>query len=72
MCMLQFFFTDCRLLHLALLALNMLAMRSLSALSGGSRSVFSKKDNARAVIIVASQVLLALFLMSEVSSHETL
>ncbi|XP_039133516.1 probable sodium/metabolite cotransporter BASS4, chloroplastic isoform X3 [Dioscorea cayenensis subsp. rotundata] len=43
------------LLHLALLALNMLAMRSLSALSGGSRSVFSKKDNARAVIIVASQ-----------------
>ncbi|KAM0940366.1 putative sodium bile acid cotransporter, sodium/solute symporter superfamily [Dioscorea sansibarensis] len=43
------------LLHLALLALNTLAVWSLSALSGGSRSVFSKKDNARAVIIVASQ-----------------
>ncbi|KAJ0973411.1 hypothetical protein J5N97_021370 [Dioscorea zingiberensis] len=43
------------LLHLALLAMNTLAVWSLSVVSGSSQSVFAKKENARAVIIVASQ-----------------
>ncbi|XP_010912271.1 probable sodium/metabolite cotransporter BASS4, chloroplastic isoform X2 [Elaeis guineensis] len=43
------------LLHLILLAFNALTVRSLSVVSGGSKSVFAKKENARAVIVVASQ-----------------
>uniref|UniRef100_A0A1D1ZJ19 Probable sodium/metabolite cotransporter BASS4, chloroplastic n=1 Tax=Anthurium amnicola TaxID=1678845 RepID=A0A1D1ZJ19_9ARAE len=43
------------LLHLILLAFNALALHSLSAVSGKSSSVFAKKENARAVILVASQ-----------------
>ncbi|KAM5550662.1 putative sodium/metabolite cotransporter BASS4, chloroplastic [Rosa sericea] len=43
------------LLHLILLAFNAVAVKSLSALSGGSQSVFSKKENANAVLLVASQ-----------------
>ncbi|XP_008784003.1 probable sodium/metabolite cotransporter BASS4, chloroplastic isoform X2 [Phoenix dactylifera] len=43
------------LLHLILLAFNTLTVSSLSLVSGGSKSVFAKKDNARAVIVVASQ-----------------
>ncbi|PQQ21971.1 putative sodium/metabolite cotransporter BASS4 chloroplastic [Prunus yedoensis var. nudiflora] len=43
------------LLHLILLAFNALALKSISAVSGGSRSVFSKKENANAVLLVASQ-----------------
>ncbi|KAJ0103490.1 hypothetical protein Patl1_05900 [Pistacia atlantica] len=44
------------LLHLILLAFNAIAVRSLSAVSGGSQSVFAKKENASAVVLVASQV----------------
>ncbi|KAK1310127.1 hypothetical protein QJS10_CPA08g01515 [Acorus calamus] len=43
------------LLHLILLALNTLAIRSLSAAFGGRGAVFAKKENSRAVILVASQ-----------------
>ncbi|XP_022747811.1 probable sodium/metabolite cotransporter BASS4, chloroplastic isoform X1 [Durio zibethinus] len=43
------------LLHLILLAFNALALRSLSAVSGGSKSIFAKKENAQAALLVASQ-----------------
>ncbi|XP_012437372.1 probable sodium/metabolite cotransporter BASS4, chloroplastic [Gossypium raimondii] len=43
------------LLHLGLLAFNALAIRSLSAVSGGHKSIFSKKENAQAALLVASQ-----------------
>ncbi|XP_072969952.1 probable sodium/metabolite cotransporter BASS4, chloroplastic [Typha angustifolia] len=43
------------LLHLILLLLNTIAVRSLSLVAGGNQSVFAKKENARAVILVASQ-----------------
>lgn len=49
-------FLYCRLMHLILLAFNYLSVKSLSTLSGGSQSVFSKKENAIAVLLVASQV----------------
>ncbi|XP_077241254.1 sodium Bile acid symporter family [Tasmannia lanceolata] len=42
-------------LHLVLLAANALAVQSLSAVSGSQKMVFTKKENARALIIVASQ-----------------
>ncbi|EOY19134.1 Sodium Bile acid symporter family isoform 3 [Theobroma cacao] len=44
------------LLHLVLLAFNTLAIRSLSAVTGGSESIFAKKENAQAALLVASQV----------------
>ncbi|XP_048428619.1 probable sodium/metabolite cotransporter BASS4, chloroplastic isoform X3 [Pyrus x bretschneideri] len=44
------------LLHIGLFVFNALAVKGVSALSGGSRSVFSKKENATAVLLVASQV----------------
>lgn len=43
------------LLHLVLLAFNILATKSLSAVSGGNKSIFSKKENASALVLVASQ-----------------
>ncbi|CAA6660679.1 unnamed protein product [Spirodela intermedia] len=43
------------LLHLTLLTFNTLALKSASAISVKGESVFSKKENARAVILVASQ-----------------
>ncbi|EOY19132.1 Sodium Bile acid symporter family isoform 1 [Theobroma cacao] len=43
------------LLHLVLLAFNTLAIRSLSAVTGGSESIFAKKENAQAALLVASQ-----------------
>ncbi|KAL5568591.1 hypothetical protein UlMin_025166 [Ulmus minor] len=43
------------LLHLIILAFNLLAIKSLSALSGGDQSVFSKKENFDAYVLVASQ-----------------
>lgn len=43
------------LLHLILLAFNTLAIQILSAVSGGSKSVFAKKQNASALLLVASQ-----------------
>ncbi|XP_038710705.1 probable sodium/metabolite cotransporter BASS4, chloroplastic isoform X2 [Tripterygium wilfordii] len=43
------------LLHLMLLSFNILASQSLSAVSGGSQSVFAKKENSSALILVASQ-----------------
>ncbi|KAK3010262.1 hypothetical protein RJ639_011960 [Escallonia herrerae] len=45
----------CRLLHLILLAFNALLIQSLSALSGGGNSIFAQKQNARALLLVASQ-----------------
>ncbi|CAM8949071.1 unnamed protein product [Rhodiola kirilowii] len=43
------------MLHLVLLAFNILAIQSLSAISGGSKSIFSKEQNVRALVLVASQ-----------------
>ncbi|XWS56864.1 hypothetical protein CRYUN_Cryun09bG0122000 [Craigia yunnanensis] len=43
------------LLHLILLAFNALSIRSLSAVSGGSKSIFAEKENAKAALLVASQ-----------------
>ncbi|XP_057980147.1 probable sodium/metabolite cotransporter BASS4, chloroplastic [Malania oleifera] len=43
------------LLHLMLLAFNILAVQSLSAVSGGSKSLFANKQNASALVLVASQ-----------------
>ncbi|KAL5974659.1 hypothetical protein ACLOJK_031329 [Asimina triloba] len=43
------------LLHFVLLAFNSIAVRSLSVISGNSKGVFAKKENSRAVVIVASQ-----------------
>ncbi|GMH11570.1 hypothetical protein Nepgr_013411 [Nepenthes gracilis] len=43
------------LLHLILLAFNSLATKILAAISGGSRSVFAKRQNAIALVLVASQ-----------------
>lgn len=43
------------ILHVVLLAFNVVLIQSLSTVSGGSQSVFSKKQNARAVLLVASQ-----------------
>ncbi|KAL0358585.1 UNVERIFIED_CONTAM: putative sodium/metabolite cotransporter BASS4, chloroplastic [Sesamum angustifolium] len=43
------------LLHAVLLAFNALAIPSLSLMSGGSKSPFSKKENASALLLVASQ-----------------
>lgn len=43
------------LLHLVLLAFNALSMQSLSAVSGGSKSVFAKTENSSALLLVASQ-----------------
>lgn len=46
----------CRLLHLILLAFNALSIQGLSAVSGGRKSVFAKRENVSALLIVASQV----------------
>ncbi|KAK7392986.1 hypothetical protein VNO78_21436 [Psophocarpus tetragonolobus] len=43
------------LLHMSLLAFNILAVWSLSVISGGRKSIFSQKENASALILVASQ-----------------
>ncbi|QHO53246.1 putative sodium/metabolite cotransporter BASS4 [Arachis hypogaea] len=45
----------CRLLHLTLLIFNIVAVSALSAISGGRKSTFSRKENASALILVASQ-----------------
>ncbi|KAJ1435946.1 putative sodium bile acid cotransporter [Sesbania bispinosa] len=45
----------CRLLHLSLLIFNSIAVRSLSIISGGRKSIFSREENANALILVASQ-----------------
>jgi sodium/bile acid cotransporter 7 len=46
----------CRLLHVTLLVFNSVAVRSLSVISGGKKSTFSREENANALILVASQV----------------
>jgi len=46
----------CRLLHLSLLVFNIIAVRSLSVISGGRKSIFSREENASALVLVASQV----------------
>ncbi|KAI7730030.1 hypothetical protein M8C21_019981 [Ambrosia artemisiifolia] len=43
------------LLHLILLGFNALSIQILCAASGGSKSVFAKKENATALLFVASQ-----------------
>ncbi|KAA8534547.1 hypothetical protein F0562_032064 [Nyssa sinensis] len=43
------------LLHLMLLAFNVLAIQSLSAVSGGRKSIFAKNQNVSALVFVASQ-----------------
>ncbi|GMP22278.1 hypothetical protein CsSME_00000368 [Camellia sinensis var. sinensis] len=43
------------LLHLSLLAFNALAIQGLSTVSGGSKSMFAKRENAVALLLVASQ-----------------
>ncbi|XP_019461791.1 PREDICTED: probable sodium/metabolite cotransporter BASS4, chloroplastic isoform X1 [Lupinus angustifolius] len=43
------------LLHLTLLVFNSTAVQTLSTISGGSKSIFSRKENAIALILVASQ-----------------
>ncbi|XP_076926729.1 putative sodium/metabolite cotransporter BASS4, chloroplastic [Bidens hawaiensis] len=43
------------LLHLTLLGFNALSTQILCAVSGGSKSVFAKKGNASALLLVASQ-----------------
>ncbi|KAL0910462.1 hypothetical protein M5K25_021447 [Dendrobium thyrsiflorum] len=43
------------LVHIILLAFNTFAVRTLSMLSGDEQSILAKRENARAVIIVASQ-----------------
>ena len=45
-----------RLLHLILLAFNAFSVWSLSVISGDCQSVFAKKENTNAVVLVASQV----------------
>ncbi|XP_004498479.1 probable sodium/metabolite cotransporter BASS4, chloroplastic isoform X1 [Cicer arietinum] len=43
------------LLHLALLVFNSISILSLSIISGGGKSTFSRQENANALILVASQ-----------------
>ncbi|KNA11508.1 hypothetical protein SOVF_134630 [Spinacia oleracea] len=43
------------LLHFVLLAFNALSIKIISSISGGSKSVFSKRQNAIALLLVASQ-----------------
>ncbi|XP_076934000.1 putative sodium/metabolite cotransporter BASS4, chloroplastic [Bidens hawaiensis] len=43
------------LLHLILLGFNALSIQILSSVSGGSKSVFAKKESATALLLVASQ-----------------
>ncbi|KAK9061343.1 hypothetical protein SSX86_018523 [Deinandra increscens subsp. villosa] len=42
-------------LHLTLLSFNATSIRYLCALSGGSKSIFAKKENSTALLLVASQ-----------------
>ncbi|KAI8000205.1 hypothetical protein LOK49_LG09G00318 [Camellia lanceoleosa] len=44
------------LLHLSLLAFNALAIQGLSTVSGGSKSMFAKRENVVALLLVASQL----------------
>ncbi|RZB86736.1 putative sodium/metabolite cotransporter BASS4, chloroplastic isoform B [Glycine soja] len=43
------------LLHLSLLVFNILAVWGLSVISGGKNSIFSREQNASALVLVASQ-----------------
>ncbi|KAJ4720604.1 putative Bile acid:sodium symporter [Melia azedarach] len=43
------------LLHLVLLAFNIIAVRGLSVVSGDGQSVFAKEENASSVVLVGSQ-----------------
>ncbi|KAF3431787.1 hypothetical protein FNV43_RR26523 [Rhamnella rubrinervis] len=43
------------LIHIIFVAFNVLGVKSLSALSGGGQSVFAKKENSSALVLVASQ-----------------
>ncbi|GJR85150.1 probable sodium/metabolite cotransporter BASS4, chloroplastic [Tanacetum coccineum] len=43
------------LLHLTLLVFNTISIRCLCAVSGGSKSIFAKKENSTALLLVASQ-----------------
>lgn len=43
------------LLHLILLGFNAISIQCLCAVSGGHKSIFAKKENSTALLIVASQ-----------------
>ncbi|XP_027365447.1 probable sodium/metabolite cotransporter BASS4, chloroplastic isoform X2 [Abrus precatorius] len=43
------------LLHLTLLVFNSIAVRSISVITGGRKSIFSQEENASALVLVASQ-----------------
>jgi hypothetical protein len=42
--------------HLILLGFNTIAVKCMSATFGGTESIFAKKENFRALLIVCSQV----------------
>jgi hypothetical protein len=42
--------------HLILLGFNTIAVKCMSAAFGGTESIFAKKENFRALLIVCSQV----------------
>lgn len=51
-------------LHLIFLSLNTVIMHGLALIFGGKQSTFGKENNARAIIIVASQIIMDSFLIS--------
>lgn len=54
-----FFHVDsigCRILHLSLLGFHVIALNMMSTASGGRGSAFLERQNARALILVCSQV----------------
>lgn len=61
----RLFLPCCSILHFTLLAFNALAIKILSSISGGSKSVFANKRNAVALLLVASQVKLEILIITE-------
>ncbi|XP_034705536.1 probable sodium/metabolite cotransporter BASS4, chloroplastic isoform X1 [Vitis riparia] len=59
-------------LHLVLLAFNALSIQSLSAVSGGSKSPFAKRQNTVAFLLVASQKTLPVMVAVVEQLHGTL
>ncbi|XP_020202700.1 probable sodium/metabolite cotransporter BASS4, chloroplastic isoform X2 [Cajanus cajan] len=56
------------LLHLSLLVFNIIAVWSLSVISGGRKSIFSREENASALVLVASQNSIS-FLSENITSN---
>ncbi|KAJ9684915.1 hypothetical protein PVL29_017080 [Vitis rotundifolia] len=59
-------------LHLVLLAFNALSIQSLSAITGGSKSPFAKRQNTIAFLLVASQKTLPVMVAVVEQLHGTL